>query len=153
MKKQNSGWFFFRFKIYQKISKITNFQNSLEKLHRVLWFWKTMHSKGFLPLLNLKIEKKDISPFSAHQIHRWLWYNMAVSGLKWAHMSPKTAILYLNHGRIWWVENGETSFFPFCNWAMGKNFSNILFYSIRGHDAASLKSFENWWFLKFFDKF
>ena len=36
---------------------------------------------------------------------------------------------------------------------MEKNLSNALFYSIREHDAASLKSFENLLFLNFFDKF
>ena len=33
---------------------------------------------------------------------------------------------------------------------MEKNLSNAQFYSIKGHDAASLKNFEN---LLFFDKF
>ena len=153
MKKPNFAWFFFRFEIYQNISKITNFQNSLENPNRVLWYFKTVHSKGFFPLLNCKTDKKDFPPFSTHQIRPWLRYNMAVWGLKWAHLSPKTAILYLIHGRICWVKNGGTPFFPFWNWAMQKNLSNALFYSTREHDAASLKSFENWWFLKFFDKF
>ena len=36
---------------------------------------------------------------------------------------------------------------------MEKNLSNAPFYSTRGHDAASLTSFENWWFFKIFDKF
>ena len=35
---------------------------------------------------------------------------MAVLGLIWA---PKTAIFYLNHERIWRVENGKTPFFHF----------------------------------------
>ena len=100
-----------------------------------------------------KKRQKDVSPFSTHQIRPWLRYKMAVLWLTWAHVSPKTAILYLNHGRIWWVESGETSFFLFWNWAMAKNLSNALFYSTKGHDAASLKRFENLRFLKCFDKF
>ena len=36
---------------------------------------------------------------------------------------------------------------------MEETLSNALFYSSIEDDAASLKSFENWWFLKFFDKF
>ena len=54
MKKQNFGWFFFRFEIYQTISKITNFQNSLENPHRVPWRCKTVHSKGFFHCLLVK---------------------------------------------------------------------------------------------------
>ena len=64
MKKPNFGWFFFRFEIYQKISKITNFQNSLEKPHRVLWCCTTVHSKGCLSLLNFKIKKRRSAIFN-----------------------------------------------------------------------------------------
>ena len=72
MKKPNFGWFFFTFEIYQKISKITNFQNSLEKLCHVLWCCKTMHSKVFVPLLDGKMEKKTFHRFQPiKSAHDW----------------------------------------------------------------------------------
>ena len=44
------------------------------------------------------------------------------------------------------------AFFPFYNYAMGKNLSNAIFYSFRGQNTASLNNFENLLFLNFFDK-
>ena len=64
MKKPNFGWIFLRFEIFKTISKITNFQNCLEKPHRILWCCKTVHSKAFFPLPNCKMEKKLFTVFN-----------------------------------------------------------------------------------------
>ena len=64
-------------------------------------------------------------------------------GAHMCHISPKTAIFYLNHERIWWVENGEKLFFYFAIKHRKKKLLNALFYNTKGHDAASLNNFEN----------
>ena len=108
MKKPNFRWFVLRFEIYQKIPKTINFQNSLEKPHRVSWRCKTVDSKGFSSLLNCKMEKRAVEVkyggFGAHM----------------GPYEPPNRHIFLNHERIWWVENGETPFFSFLQLSNGE---------------------------------
>ena len=75
MKKPNFGRIFLRFEFYQKNSKITNFQNSLEKPYFVPWSCKTLHSKGVIPSLNCKMVKKAFHRFQPiKSAHDWVKY-------------------------------------------------------------------------------
>ena len=93
MKKPNFGSIFFRFEIYQKIAKITNFQNRLKKLHRVPWCCKTVRSEGFVPLLNHKIEKKAFHRFQPiKSAHDWgtIWRFLSSYEPQNRHIVPQS---------------------------------------------------------------
>ena len=94
----------------------------------------------FLSSAQFENEKKKFPKFSTHRIRAFLWAKNRQNRKK-KILSPKEA-------RIWWVKNVGTIFFPFSNWAPGKNLSNAMSQRFWKQNAAILSHFENLWFFQ-----
>ena len=130
---------FFDFRPKSKKRDFSKNQKSLEWPHFTSRTSETSHSTGFCPALNLKTKKKNSEIFNSKN-----------PGFCIGEKSKKSKKKIFAHkkAQIWWVENVGTIFFPFSNWAPGKNLSNAMSQRFWKQNAAILSHFENLWFFQ-----